>query len=389
MRKNAGWNIYVFSLLFVALWCISPPLFISGFARIVALLTMIVALRIRYIYHPTYFFVLAFFVIYTLSTGVLKQGIGYVLGNIQTYIILAIAYVAVNEYSKSKDRRITFAKITRVIEWIYPIWMIITLRAYSTIPNISRILANNNNENVMSWSRQGIGGYGMIYSLVFYNIILLYMLINKKKSGVLVVVNYILSLMTIVLAGYSIALISILLGSVLIITIRGKKLENIVLAVAIFFMIYFIFNMFQESIFSGLLNMTQGTMYEHKMADIIASFYGNGAQGTLESRTVLYEYSWNVFLKNPIVGSALLENFMFGGHSFFLDMFAKFGLLGGLPFLYLILYFPIKCMRDNREFSLSLALLVLIIFIGGLNNLSAAFAPIVYIIYPAHIEDKE
>lgn len=388
MQKNTGWNISIICLGFVALWCISPPLFISSFARIIVLFSMIIALRIRYVYHPTYFFILVFFVVYTLTIGIAKQGIGYVLTNIQTYIILAISYIAVNEYKKNKDKRYNFIKIVKLIEWVYPVWMLITLKAYSSIPNISRILANNNNENVAKWSRQGIGGYGMIYSLVFYNIILLYLLINKKRNNILTVLNYILSLMTIILAGYSIALIAIMIGSSLIIIIRKKNFQNIILALGIFIIIYIIFIVFREEIFSSLLNLTQGTMYEQKAIDIISSFYGDGAQGTLESRTVLYEYSWKVFLNQPLIGTALSRNFMFGGHSFFLDMFAKFGILGGIPFLYLILYFPIKCIQKNKEFSLSLAIVILIIFIGGLNNLSAAFAPIVYLFYPAYIEDN-
>lgn len=387
MRRNAGWNMYLISVLFVVLWCISPPLFISDIARIVALLAMIIALRIGHIYYPTYFFVLAFFMFYTLTVGVLKQGIGYFLSNIQTYIILAIAYVATNEYAKGKEVRYDFTKVAKVIEWIYPIWMLITLNAYSSIPNISRILANNENENVIIWSRQGIGGYGMIYSLVFYNIILLYMLINKKRKGILLFINYILSLITIILAGYSIALISIVLGSVLVIIVRKKRFESVVLAISIFLIAYFLFIVFQEEISSGLLNLTRGTMYEQKMADIIDSLYSESAQGTLESRTVLYEYSWQAFLNSPILGSVLAEKFVFGGHSFFLDMFAKFGVLGGIPFLYLILFYPIKCIRVNKGFSLSVALTALVIFIGGLNNLSAAFAPILYIYYPVCIED--
>ena len=128
-------------------------------------------------------------------------------------------------------------------------------------------------------------------------------------------------------------------------------------------------------------------MYEQKIKDIINSFTEANAQGTLESRTILYQYSWETFLKNPFVGSAFSEKLMFGGHSFFLDTFAKFGLIGGIPFLYLLLYYPIRCIKENKAFSLSLSILILILFVGGVNNLTAAFAPIVYVLYPAIVKD--
>lgn len=387
LSRNKHWSLYGICLLFVALWCISPPLFINGAARVIALVSMIIALRLGRIYHRRYFAMLVFYVTYTLGIGFFKQGIEYFLLNIQAYIIFAFAYIAVNKDEKSDGTIYNFDKIIKVVEWIYPIWMIITLRAYNSIPNISRLLANNNNENVVVWSQQGIGGYGMIYSLVFYNIILLYILLNKGKKRILTAVNYILSLVTIIMAGYSIALIAVLLGSIIVLFIREKRVERIILVIFVAGILYALFLMFQTEIFNGLLSLADGTMYEQKIKDIINSFTEASAQGTLESRTILYQYSWETFLKNPFVGSAFSEKLMFGGHSFFLDTFAKFGLIGGIPFLYLLLYYPIRCIRKNKEFSLSLAILVLMIFVGGLNNLSAAFAPMVYVVYPALVKD--
>lgn len=370
------------ALLFVCIWCISPPLFINGLARLMALACMILCI-INKLYKRDVFIFGAIYVGFTLILGSWNNT-SYLITSIQLYILVAMAFLADN-YLDVTGPKLSFniEFISKAINIIYPVWMVRTIIAYGTIQNISRIMANNENENVESWSASGIGGYGMIYSLVLYSVILLFEMLNcSKKRFALILINYILSVITVIMAGYSIALIGVVVGALLVLLIKGKETKNILTAVLISIVAILIWSAIKEYFASFVTNIASGTLYEDKVNDVIDSITGQEATGTLKDRTDLYAYSWQGFLSSPIFGTIASKNPQIGGHSLLLDTLARFGLIGFITLLYILLYLPITCIRKNVGFTLSLALMVTMIFVISTNTVSAAMAPIAFVYYP-------
>ncbi len=374
------------ALLFICVWCISPPLFINGLARLLALACMLFCIVNKF-YKRDVFVFGAIFMLFTILIGGWNNP-NHILADIQLYIMVALAFLADNYFDgKEPASKFNIDFISKVINLVYPIWMITTISAYGTIPNISRMLVNNTNINVEEWYLKGVGGYGMIYSLVFYNIILLFELVNgqkdrtKKRTGI-VLVNYILSLVTVIMAGYSIAFIATLFGTLLVLLVKGKKMKNIMGVVLIVVLIVVLWSFVKDYVVDFFVNISKGTMYEFKVRDIIESLTDQEATGTVKARTDLYAYSWEGFLASPIFGTIATTRPQFGGHSLLLDTFAKFGIIGGVALVYIVFYLPAINMKKDSAFTVSFALLVCMLFVMGTNNVSAAMAPIVFLYYP-------
>ncbi len=82
-----------------------------------------------------------------------------------------------------------------------------------------------------------------------------------------------------------------------------------------------------------VLPLFEGTTFYSHLAGLM-EFYGKTTIVTetydVEGRTELYKYSIDTFLHNPLFGSATGK---IGGHNFFLDHFARLGIIGMAPFL--------------------------------------------------------
>lgn len=377
------------ALIFCILWCIAPPMLVNGPCRFIAIICMLYCLARNFLL-TQYSGVVIFWLVYTAIIGMFIQGFQYIIAQMQLLIVVAFAYIAEDksfEYFFENKRKI----LEKIIMFVYPVFMLTTLREYITNPRISRMLVGNGAADVVMYSYRGVGGYGMIYSLVFHNVICLYILIHRQKHKKLIIVNYILSLFTVLNAGYSIALISLVVGSSIVIIFgreedtNGRGLGAKFLLILIAFIFFLIF---KEKIIESITNMVQGTMYQAKWADILDSIESDSAKGTFADRQMLYEYSFQNFIQYPITGTWVTGGFMFGGHSLILDMFARFGIIGGIPFLYTILHYPITQVKERRCIGLSIAILFDIIFIGLFNNWAAALAPIVYLLYPMIVEES-
>lgn len=377
------------ALVFCVLWCISPPMFVNPQCRVIALFCMVWCLIAHKTERSSFSLVFFFGVLYFVGTGVATDGASFIIQQIQTLIVLVFSYIAVdkrNEYTPQKKGQ----SIENIVMLVYPIFMVLTLRAYVVNPRISRMLVNNQNVDVAAYSYQGVGGYGMIYSLVFYNIICLYWLLFRKERKLLAGLNYALSLLTVLKAGYSIALISLVAGTFIVVALgRQNRVDSrLFLLIVVGGLALLLVYLTKDSIISAVTGMVQGTLYEQKWEDIVVSLQGESSTGTLEARNILYQYSIQNFLEHPILGTWTTGAFMFGGHSLILDTFARFGIVGGIPIIYILIYYPLKQIQRKRCFGLSVAILFEILFIGAFNNWAAAIAPILYLMYPITVENS-
>jgi hypothetical protein len=99
--------------------------------------------------------------------------------------------------------------------------------------------------------------------------------------------------------------------------------------------------------------------------------------------------SLQIFTENPIIGVLGFENI--GKHSQILDGFARWGVIFGGIFVYLISYPAFRAMRGSKHsFGVGLALFVAITVIFGMNNGFAAAGLMLYVMFPVsmHIIQK-
>lgn len=387
--KKGTCNALIFAMvLYLTLWCISPPLFVNPLARIVALVCAVSILFLCVIYPCVkgrwfVLFNVVFLSVYKLIENYNQNFFSFITNNIQIFVMLLFSLIGVC-FLNNKLCQKKYEKIFYISLLVYPVWMLLTLLAYGYNPYISRMLSGNGMAKSYDYFSRGIGGYGLVYSVVFLIPLLIFAL--KKSSSLsvakklLLLMNLLLGILLVFHAGFSIALLAMFLGIFLIVTVKKKSLTNLFVLIFILSFMALCWFVFQNQIVTCLTNLFQNTLYKNKVQSILVFLTTGEIAGSLHNRVVLYQTSWQLFLQNPLFGCN--NELATGGHSTILDTFAAYGLLGGVPFLTVIFYLPIKMMQDKRFFGVSLTVFILLLFVGLTDTYAAAIAPIVYVLYP-------
>lgn len=392
-QKQAGEWLPALMLLFLALWCISPPLFINGLCRITAfffafLLLLMIFAGTRAL---SQWGLLLGVGIYLGMRIVANQGgdfQSFILNNIQTLILLLFSLLYL--YFLQRDSiGVKHEYIFWAVLLIYPVWMLLTLHAYVANPYISRMLAGNGAADAYQYSSQGVGGYGTIYSVVLYVPLLVFALRNRRlfsrAQNLLLLVNLALSVLMVLRAGYTLALIALFAGIVSMIVIRRKSIGTAAALSLSFVLLLFLYLFFQDSINGFLTHLSQDTLYQNKVRDITRLLVTGDSVGSVQSRTLRYSYSLQIFSQHPLAGS--LNYATTGGHSAILDLLASCGLIGCIPFLTAVLGPALHYLRDEpRFFGISVTMLLVMVLIGATDNYAAAMAPVFFMLYPILME---
>lgn len=392
-RMQAGEWLSALMLLFLSFWCISPPLFINGPCRIAALLFAFLFLLMMFAGTQTSSqWKLLFCVGLYLGMRIISNQNGdfqsFILNNIQTLILLLFSVLCFFFLERGCiGKKLEF--IFWAILFIYPVWMLLTLHEYATNPYISRMLAGNGTVDVYEYSSQGIGGYGTIYSVVLFIPLLLFALRNRRlfsrAQNLLILINLILSVLLVLRAGYTLALIALIAGVVSMASVRRKSVGTAIVLFLSFTLLVLLYLFFQDSINTFLTRVSQNTLYQNKVKDITRLLVTGDSVGSVQSRTLRYSYSLQVFLQYPLAGCG--NDTMTGGHSAILDLLASCGLIGGFPFLAAILGPPLRYLRDEpRFFGISVTMLLVMVLIGATDNYAAAMAPVFFLLYPVLLE---
>lgn len=256
----------------------------------------------------------------------IESRIVYMLWNaLLNYLPLVIGYFLI-EHQMDKTIR-TF--ITLYILSIL-ITGITTYLGLQEFPDASRDLASGTNNEL--YGKMNIGGFSFIYSLAISHPMLVYYL-RKRNHSILSVVMTILMSMCITASRYTIALVVFSLSLLCYLipvndtdTLRKGTIFLILLCLVIIFVL-------APTILDYLAEQEFLKDYAANLTDISRMLQGKDVlEGNTVSRQKVYETSWNSFVKYPVFGGLLsaegsLQN-VSGGHSYFLDTMAKWGLVG-------------------------------------------------------------
>ncbi len=312
---------------------------------ILLILSMINYLKVR-VNDPLPWFVVAMmaYVLFASSVIIFQNGciseeiVKRIIVNIMPFLI---CFVFIDYYSRVPDTKkiwtiLFFAMLIIIIR------SITAINAEMIFPGIARQSATGMFEDYPEFNLIGAGSYSFINGLVFLVLPILYVVRNKAHiiSKIVLIIVGVLSLAAIIYTAWGTALI--LWGCALFIGLSPKKKQYIPLYVFVLLLALVV------AISSGFVFQSGKTIFDDnptiydKIIDIQASIQEGEASGQVKGRQSLYFQSIDSFLSNPVLGDVNSEA---GGHAFWFDHLARFGIVGTLPLLMAYFLLVLKSSR--------------------------------------------
>ena len=312
---------------------------------ILLILAMINYLKVR-VNDPLPWFVVAMmaYVLFTFAVVIFQNGciseeiVKRIIVNIMPFLI---CFVFIDYYSRVPDTKkiwtiLFFAMLIIIIR------SITAINAEMIFPGIARQSATGMFEDYPEFNLIGAGSYSFINGLVFLVLPILYVVRNKAHiiSKIVLIIVGVLSLAAIIYTAWGTALI--LWGCALFIGLSPKKKQYIPLYVFVLLLALVV------AISSGFVFQSGKTIFDDnptiydKIIDIQASIQEGEASGQVKGRQSLYFQSIDSFLSNPVLGDVNSEA---GGHAFWFDHLARFGIVGTLPLLMAYFLLVLKSSR--------------------------------------------
>lgn len=274
----------------------------------------------------SYYFPILFpFLVYTMLTYFLNYD-SLVLWGYRAVLFMVppiIGFYIMNEKPKLEG------KLAWLILALFIIAVITTLIGLIRFPFAARVLAtiaSSDNEEMIQYQWNNIGGYEFIYAVVLLYPILIYAYKRRKINLFFTLVIAVLIFVLLLYSEYATALLFFIVSSSLFFLPKDISNKGII----IFSSVCLVFVVLFSSVFSDILLWLSKQFQSETLAHRFEALAG-GAEGIINSednRLELYQKSFNTFLQNPIFGCMLTRVSIIGGHSALLDTLANYGILG-------------------------------------------------------------
>jgi hypothetical protein len=282
--------------------------------------------------------------------------------------------------------------ILTIVGILSAITLLITYKALLENPYISRSIKSSG-EYSTSLARQGIGGYTFIYFMTIISVLILYYFIEAekpwKKMGA--AVCYVISVLFTIKSNYMTAFLIVIIGACLLVflklSLKGRK--GIIAGVLVVLFIALLgFNL--DKILSMIGPILPKRISSVLLVDDGISVTESIINEFLGDRWPTMLRSIEAFKEHPILGllgSGQLQVsngslYGFGQHSYILDTFALYGIVGGTLNLLALAAPFINRYRIKRDISLDITMFVVMLLLYLVNNASESIALAVTIIYP-------
>lgn len=219
---------------------------------------------------------------------------------------------------------------------------VMTLYYLGIDPMIAKSISQSGNTNFLVYQKSGIGSFGFIYLMLFITIACLPLLfkslptVRKKKTMKLALaVGMVVFILCIIKAGFSAAILLFICGGVLwLISFIKNKWFRYGAAILMVIAIVFLKQPFGQWL-AGL--QIENDMIRERIHDI-GYFLVTGESGVHTSaRFEDFQRSLESFFRYPLFGyNFRLGGFPVispGGHAEWIDLFAVYGLAGGIPLM--------------------------------------------------------
>ncbi|MDP3379038.1 MAG: hypothetical protein Q8S53_11785 [Brevundimonas sp.] len=303
-------------------------------------------------------------------------------------------------YESRRDNVRSMAPIFWMLIATLPIWYFTTIVAFDQYGTHTTRLLTRSSDEARLRASEGVGGYGLIYSIVVILPAIALLLLNSRRFlplkepewliplsripllfPALITANLVLGMMLVVRAGFSIAIILMIISVVLSLAFKRRSPLLLTLLPLFVVMAYLLAQVALVPLLQFLLPVTEGTPYYRKVLDVIETIESDQSQGTFNDRWVRYVRSFELFVQNPIFG--VLSARDVGKHSAYLDTYARYGVLVGSVLVYLLTYLPVRMMRGMRDnFGLAFSVLAIMILLPLLNDVFASLGVMLFIMIP-------
>ncbi|MHA6259954.1 hypothetical protein ACXYMX_08555 [Sporosarcina sp. CAU 1771] len=323
-----------------------------------------------------------FFIPY-LITGDFMYGALEPRGAFVSFVLFTVGIFINHYYMFYKKDFVTLGRIALISIIMYIVGAFQTFKGLLAHPLASRSLATGIDAMQDIYLSLGIGGFGYIYSSVFICILSLFLVTkripkNNKTYKVLSLMLFVLLGLMITQASYTIALLLLFIGIILVLNIKGKKS----LIVGVYFAIILL--IIPKRIFGNFFINVSNIFKDNetlsiKFMDLAQGFLIGDAGVQTSYRLELYMISFKTFLSNPLFGIygplGKQMNANIGGHSGWLDLMAFYGIFGSIPLFLGILF----NFRKQLSFYSGTPYYYFLLTVQGLFLFFGFINPIIYI----------
>lgn len=209
-------------------------------------------------------------------------------------------------------------------------------------PNIMKTISQAKDTELVEYRKLGIGSFGFVYMLVFCVISLFGALRNKalgnKRSTLLVIAFLIVGIKCIVDSTFTTALLLTVIGVLLVlISDKNNRKYNHIAYISLFILFVFISQLLGNFLANVTLKSSDVTIRLNEIGNLLL---GEETGENVGSRWDYMQKSLNCFWEYPLFGYNMQAKpqITMGGHSEWVDLFAVYGLVGGLPLLATVIY---------------------------------------------------
>lgn len=325
------------------------------------------------------FLALFFFIIFYICTSIPNySSLYYLIGTCIMYTLVTFGPFFIKIYIERKNNAALKKKLFVWLTFVWFVIVIVSIITYSASEEGGRDFANEHRGLFIG------GGYSAAYASAMVSVICFYYLIScresiSKKIKLLLVAGVILSGIHVFYTMSTITIVAMLLGCVLSIFFRGKKTNKLKFGIILFTVLlaFVSLSFLLESESIGLWMMKTGSRIENdllseRLSEVGRLLYANDESHHMGNRLYTLKVSWQTFISHPIIGVGykygntydLLYKNGVGVHSEFLDSFAKYGIVGSIPYLYFF-YLQVKGLIEKSRYRITMPIVAtfLIMFI--------------------------
>lgn len=402
--KNRRGYIISVSSVFFAIWLFS---LVSGYGTITNLIAAILSIGYSLIAFSmpgrkkTIMAFLLFYAFHVATSFFYISSVYYLLGTCIAYTFAVYSPIFVNEIRKAKNNERSDLILFRVSTFIWFLIIAVSMYTYINNPEGGRAYVNDHRGGLLG------GGYCAAYASAVLGVILFNYFLSSdkklKKKRVYLLIGFIMSVVHVIVTLSMITLLGLLVGCILSIVFHGKKRKNTIkgylfLVVVIIGVILFLTN---AGAFGKWLiqlgNKVSNPIYSKRLYEV-GDYLSTGTETHhMVNRFYTLSTSWETFLKNPLFGIGykfgnnytLLYQNGIGVHSELLDLLAKYGVVGSLPLLYVIIQ-QIKKIIKSSSLSIGIPLVFSLVVLFVFNPFISAQTMFMLFLYiPLLIERLE
>lgn len=385
-------NIQKILVLYVIVWTISPPLQLDMIYRLAALgalgLWFLLNLTQEVQYEKIHGLTIVFALLVVVVALLESEGNFEAILRPITYYLLVIAFLMAYAYKERWD------ELSGLIPIVLLLLVFFNLKTYQAVmndPTIARLIVRND-PSIYHYMRQGVGGYGLLYSQVCILPIIVFWTINSfKKSrirfaiGVLWLISFTVCLLN---SGYSIAVVTSIIGLIILFFYRRSSIVLAVVVTTVLLALLVWLIGYNDGFRNALLGFFDGTTVAKKINDIYLSITTTDAADSIMVRVERYQAALNTIITFPFIGGLCFSSG--GGHSVILDTFAKYGLFGGYIFVKIIFDFPMKLKKSpqlEKDIRIANAIFIAVLMITLLNSVTYNFVCLILLVTPICYND--